>query len=161
MSRKMDENRESEQKLILYADHNPDDRLLVKQALDKTFPDVSLVSVANGEELLEYLSNVVILGEDFEGFLPDAILLELNLPKKSGTETLAEIKSDRRLQHIPVIIFSTSTSNRDIENAFRLGASTFIRKPRSFQRLIAALRTMSELWSETEAHNWLDLAEAS
>jgi CheY-like chemotaxis protein len=130
--------------LILYADHNPDDRVLVAEALAEVSPEVRLVSVPDGRALLDYLS----LNSQSENHLvepmPDAILLEINMPKKSGAEALTAIKAHPRTNPIPVVVFSTYTSERDKRRALRLGADLFVRKPRSFEHLKATLREITE-----------------
>lgn len=149
--------------LILYADHNPDDRVLVKDALADISPEVRIVSVPDGKTLLDYL---FLHSESINGSpapLPDAILLEINMPKKGGVEALSAIKGDRRTSHIPVIVFSTFASERERRKALKLGADLFVRKPRSFEKLKATLRAITEQVTKTEtpssgyrAFPWLD-----
>ncbi|MBN1654774.1 MAG: response regulator [Deltaproteobacteria bacterium] len=148
-------------KLIVYADQNADDRALVAQGFAKVCPAVTLYGVSNGKELLEYLLRTSTAHDKERAILPDAILLELNLPIKSGLEALAEIKSNRDLCHIPVVIFSTSSSDTDMRNAFRLGASSYVRKPRSFRQLIQTILTISEYWSNLKGADSHSLDKAS
>jgi two-component system response regulator len=77
---------------------------------------------------------------------PQVILLDLNLPKKSGLEVLREIKSDKRTQHIPVIILTVSNRDRDISECRRLGADTYIVKPVNFQSFSQATPRLSLAW---------------
>jgi CheY-like chemotaxis protein len=135
--------------LILYADHNPDDRVLVKEALADVSPEVRIVSVPDGKTLLDYLSLNSPSANDAPAILPDAILLEINMPKKGGVEALSAIKGDRRTSHIPVIVFTTFTSERDKRKALKLGADFFVRKPRSFEKLKATLRAITEQIANT------------
>lgn len=130
--------------LILYADHNPDDRVLVTEALAEVSPEVRLVSVTDGEALLDYLFLNSRSESNLVAPLPDAILLEINMPKKSGAEALTAIKADPRTNLIPIVVFSTYTSARDKRRALRLGADLFVRKPRSFEQLKATLREITE-----------------
>jgi CheY-like chemotaxis protein len=136
--------------LILYADHNPDDRVLVKEALADISPEVRIVSVPDGKTLLDYLFLNSQTKDDSPALLPDAILLEINMPKKGGVEALCAIKRDRRTSHIPVIIFSTYTSERERRKALKLGADLFVRKPRSFEKLKATLRAITEQVTKAE-----------
>ncbi len=137
-------------KVLLYADHNADDRVLVKEGLARAFPDVTLVSVADGQALMEYLQSVSQPNYRGPGPVPDAIMLELNMPKKNGFEALAEIRAMGTLGHVPVVVFSTSNNEKDMDDAFQLGASAFIRKPRSSEELMAALRSVIENGSHAE-----------
>ena len=148
-------------KLIVYADQNADDRTLVAKGLAKVCPGVELFGVSNGKELLELLQSALDPRNGRIASLPDAVLLELNMPCKSGLEALAEIKAIEAFCDIPVIIFSTSSSETDMRNAFRLGASSYVRKPRSFRQLIQTIVSISELWSEAEIKGTHDFDKAS
>ena len=147
-------------KLIVYADQNADDRTLVARGMAKVCPGVELYGVSNGNELLDFLCRALDPKNDGNASLPDVILLELNMPRKSGLEALAEIKAIEALRDIPVVIFSTSSSETDMHNAFRLGAASYVRKPRSFRQLIQTILSISELWSETEIDASRDLDKA-
>jgi CheY-like chemotaxis protein len=148
-------------KLIVYADQNADDRTLVARGLAEVCPGVELYGVSNGKELLDFLCRALDPKNGKIASLPDVILLELNMPRKSGLEALAEIKAIEAFRDIPVIIFSTSSSETDMRNAFRLGASSYVRKPRSFRQLIQTILSISELWSEAEKKGSNDLDIAS
>jgi CheY-like chemotaxis protein len=146
--RKMSDTWERKPKRIVYADQNADDRMLVAQALAEVCPNVTLYGLSDGQELLDYLYRIIDTSRDSATELPDLILIELNMAKKTGLEALAEIKAANALNQIPVVVFSTSNSERDKHNAFRLGASAFIRKPRSFSQLVKTILVMSEYWSD-------------
>jgi len=148
-------------KLIVYADQNADDRTLVAKGLAKVCPGVELFGVSNGKELLDYLCGTLDPKNGGITPLPDVILLELNMPRKSGLEALAEIKAVEAFRDIPVIVFSTSSSETDMRNAFRLGASSYVRKPRSFRQLIQTILSISELWSKVDIEVSHDLDRAS
>ena len=77
---------------------------------------------------------------------PSFILLDLNLPGADGSELLAEIKKDRVLRQIPVIVFSTSTRAEDIARAYELHANCFISKPRDLESLVQAIRSIQAFW---------------
>ena len=81
----------------------------------------------NGEDLMDYLHNTEIL--------PDIIFLDMNMPRKNGAVCLTEIKSNKKLQSIPVIIISTSLEQSLIEFLYTNGAHYFIRKPNSYAKL--------------------------
>ena len=78
--------------------------------------------------------------------LPDLILLDLNMPGKDGREILREIKADNRFHHIPTIVFTTSSSVRDKQMVYDLGANCFITKPDTFNKLIEMTTSISKLW---------------
>jgi len=148
-------------KLIVYADQNADDRTLVAKALAKVCPGVELFGVSNGKELLDLLHGALEHKKGRIASLPDAVLLELNMPRKSGLEALAELKAIEAFRDIPVIIFSTSSSETDMRNAFRLGASSYVRKPRSFRQLIQTIVSISDLWTEAAVDGTHDFDKAS
>ena len=78
--------------------------------------------------------------------LPDLILLDLNMPKKDGREALREIKSEQRLRSIPVVILTTSQSEKDIEETYASGASGFVTKPASFADLRDTVEKIGNYW---------------
>lgn len=93
----------------------------------------------DGAEALAYLRSKTPLSGNSS---PNLILLDLNMPKKSGIEVLREIKADERLKHIPVVVLTTSDDDRDVLEVYRLGASCYIRKPAGldgFAKLLAAI----------------------
>jgi CheY-like chemotaxis protein len=130
--------------LILYADHNPDDRVLVTEAFAEVAPEVRIVSVDDSKKLLDYLVLASSPQADSSAPLPAAVLLEINMPRRGGTDALMAIKANARTQQIPVIVFSTETSEKDKRKALKLGADLFVRKPRSFEQLKATLLEIAE-----------------
>ena len=100
--------------------------------------------VDDGVKALAYLRG---LGEYRESSKrPDIVLLDLNLPKKDGREVLAEIKSDPKLKHIPVIILTVSQAEENILKAYNLNVNTYITKPLDLDKFIGALRNIDGLW---------------
>jgi CheY-like chemotaxis protein len=80
---------------------------------------------------------------------PGLILLDLNMPKKDGREALHEIKTNPDLRHISVVILTTSRVEDDIYNTYKLGANSFIIKPRTFQDLSRVMSNLVQYWFET------------
>lgn len=117
---------------IVLADDDESDRLLFTEALDELKYKTAVVTVNDGAELMEYLYN-----EDT--VIPYLLFLDLNMPKKSGLECLKEIKSNDKLKSIVVAIYSTSSSERDIDETFINGANIYIKKPNDFNTLKAVL----------------------
>ncbi len=134
---------------ILMADDDPDDRLLVQDALvDANFLIANVSFVENGDELMDYLLNRKNYNGANKRQRPDLILLDLNMPKKDGREALIEIKSNPDLRQIPVVVFTTSTSPHDIKTSYDNGANTFISKSDTFDNLVATMRTIKNYWAE-------------
>lgn len=113
---------------IMLADDDEDDRLFFKEAFEEVKIKYTISTFNDGEQLMEYLYNK-------ENPLPDIIFLDLNMPRKSGIECLKEIRAEERLKKISVAIYSTSSSEQDIEDTFVSGANVYIRKPNDFNML--------------------------
>jgi two-component system, chemotaxis family, response regulator Rcp1 len=79
---------------------------------------------------------------------PDLILLDLNLPKKSGREVLAEIKQDDGLKDIPVVVLTTSQAERDIVESYRLHANAYVTKPVDLDQFLKVVQTIEQFWLE-------------
>lgn len=131
--------------LILLADDDPDDRLMAFEAAEELgFSDL-LVTVDDGQELLDTLRRRLDEGAG----CPALILLDLNMPRMGGKEALQEIRLDPRLLHIPVVVFTTSASEEDIAEIYRLGVNSFITKPGSFAELVRIVDRLRTYWLET------------
>lgn len=113
---------------LLLADDDLDDCLFFKEALEEIKLDTTLTTVNDGVQLMHYLSLNT-------NKLPDALFLDLNMPRKSGIECLTEIKSIDNLKHIPIIIFSTSYDIEVVNLLYEKGATYYIRKPGEFSAL--------------------------
>jgi CheY-like chemotaxis protein len=112
----------------MLADDDEDDRLFFKEAFEEVKIEYKISAFNDGEQLMDYLN-------DKNNPLPDIIFLDLNMPRKSGIECLKEIRSDERLKKISVAIYSTSSSEQDIEDTFVSGANVYIKKPNDFNML--------------------------
>ena len=129
---------------ILVAEDDADDRFLLQNAFSdlKILDTVSFVN--DGVELLEQLNHR--LADASRNPLPGLILLDLNMPRKDGRQVLAEIKNDPKLRFIPVLVFTTSSASGDIEEAYRLGANSYIVKPNDYAELADLVKIVSDFW---------------
>jgi CheY-like chemotaxis protein len=134
--------------IILMADDDADDRMLTRDALEESRVLNELRFVEDGEELMEYLTRKGKYANIEDSPRPGLILLDLNMPKKDGREALKEIKSDPNLRRIPVVIMTTSKAEEDVFRSYDFGASSFITKPVTFDRLVELMRTLGEYWVE-------------
>ena len=133
--------------LILIADDDDDDKALIQEAIIESRLGYDLVSVNDGEDLLDYLNHK----GRYTGLtpsLPDLILLDLNMPRKDGREALKEIRSDLHFKNIPVVILTTSNRKDDIEKCYSMGANSFITKPVIFSDLVKVVNTLDRFWPE-------------
>jgi CheY-like chemotaxis protein len=113
---------------IFLADDDKEDCLLFKEALEELSVSAKLTTFENGEQLIETLNKK-------QNKLPDVLFLDLNMPRKNGFVTLGEIKRNNELDSLPVIIFSTSFEQKQINQVFRDAAHYYIRKPTEFSEL--------------------------
>ena len=130
--------------VILLAEDEPADAHLVELALAKNRVAADLQHVLDGREALEYLRRQ---GQRFANAVrPDLILLDLNMPRMSGREFLAALKSDPALCAIPVVVLSTSAVDSDVRDSYRLGAAGYVTKPLDIKEFIVEIRQLSEYW---------------
>jgi CheY-like chemotaxis protein len=132
----------------MVAENDEDDRTLVRFAFAECkLPNV-VEFVEDGEQLLDYLYYRGSYEDRIHEPRPDLILLDLGLPRVNGHEALREIKSDPKLRSIPVVIFTTSKSPKDINSTYSMGANSFIVKPVTFDGLIQVMNVLAEYWAE-------------
>jgi len=127
---------------ILLADDDTDDCIFFKEALDESVLSMHLTTVHDGEQLMQLLIN-----ETNE--LPHVLFLDLNMPRKNGFECLSEIKLSKKLNKLPVIIFSTSFEQEVVNQLFINGAQYFIRKPSDFSQFKKIIQqSLVLIWQE-------------
>jgi CheY-like chemotaxis protein len=132
----------SDQMTILLADDDTDDCLFFKQALTGLMPSTHFTAVHDGEQLMQLLTNETTK-------LPDVLFLDLNMPRKNGFECLTEIKQNKKLRALPVVIFSTSGSHDNMSTLFKTGADVYIRKPGNLAQLVQVIQHALPMATET------------
>jgi CheY-like chemotaxis protein len=137
---------DSKQLKILLADDDTDDCRFFKTALEKLPLSAQLTIVNDGEELMQLLTK-----ENAE--LPDVLFLDINMPRKNGSECLYDIKHNEKLKLLPVVIFSTSYSRDTMSALFKAGAHIYIRKPGNFEQLKEVIHHALPLVTEKIAAN--------
>ena len=125
---------------ILLADDDEDDRTFFSEAIAELKMTNQLTLFNDGKDLMDYLSKP-------ESSLPHILFLDLNMPYKNGLDCLKEIRADSRFKNVSVAIYSTSSSEEDIEETFVRGANVYIKKPSDFAALKRVL-------SEVITINW-------
>ena len=131
---------------ILMADDDEDDRLMTKDALEEARLSNDLRFVEDGEELMDYLYQRGKYNDNSNAPKPGLILLDLNMPGIGGKEFLRKIKDDDSLKQIPVVILTTSNSERDIIDSYKLQASGYINKPLSIDELTKIMEQLETYW---------------
>ena len=138
LSALMQDNRIS----VLFADDDPDDRDLFEEAVAELHANIELNLFKDGVQLMEFLNKK-------DCVLPDIIFLDLNMPVKDGKECLREIRENNALMNIPVVIYTTTNSVKDVDETFSLGANLFARKPTSYKNVVQLAKQIFML-------NWAD-----
>ena len=129
---------------IVIAEDDADDRLLIEDALNENdIASSNLVFVRDGEELLQALQK--------NSKSPSLVFLDLNMPRKDGRQALKEIKQNKELKHIPVIVFSTSSSVDDIRTSYQNGVNTYFTKPAKYTELVEIIATVKAYWWDKAA----------
>ncbi|WP_178987694.1 response regulator [Winogradskyella schleiferi] len=125
---------------IALADDDEDDRFFFTEAFEELKVTNKVSTFKDGAELMHYL-------EAPDNEIPDLLFLDLNMPKKSGIECLKDIKANKKFKDLVIAIYSTSSSEEDVEETFVLGANIYIKKPNDFEKLKKVL-------SEVVTTNW-------
>lgn len=128
---------------VLLVEDNPADADLTKDTLLASKLLLQIDVVSDGEEALDYLRG---RGAHATRELPDLILLDLNLPRVSGREVLAEIRSDATLRPIPIVILTSSDADADILNSYQLGANCFVTKPVGLEAFRSIVSAVESFW---------------
>jgi CheY-like chemotaxis protein len=128
---------------VLLVEDSEADADLVREAIEGGKLIVNLNVVRDGEEAMGYLRRE---GAHAAAVRPDLVLLDLNLPKKSGQEVLREVKADPDLGLIPIVVLTTSAADEDILRSYQLHANAYITKPVEFESFITLVNQVTEFW---------------
>jgi len=125
---------------VVLADDDEDDRLFFSEAFDELKIKTRVSTFNDGVYLMDYFNS-----ED--AILPQVLFLDLNMPRKSGLECLKELRADEKFNDVAIAIYSTSSSEEDVENTFVLGANIYIKKPSDF-------KSLKKVLSDVVTLNW-------
>lgn len=129
---------------LLIVEDNETDILCLKEAFEKKGIGKAILTASNGEEALTYLK----VGEsDYEGRIPNLILLDLNMPIMNGFEFLDAVKSDARLKAIPVVVLTSSTSRVDMNDSYRNCVAGYIEKPMDPDGYLDVVSVLDQYWT--------------
>lgn len=128
---------------VLLVEDSPTDVALTRKGFEKAKLLLNLHHVENGEECMQFLRK-----EDGYNDVPtpDLILLDLNMPRMDGREVLAELVKDDSLNHLPVVVLTTSDEEADILNMYKLRCSSYLKKPVDFPSFSKMISDMGEYW---------------
>ncbi len=128
---------------ILLVEDNEADIRLTQEGIKEAKIQNNLHIVRDGEEAMDFLNKK----EDYQDAVtPDLILLDLNLPKKDGREVLEEIKNNKILSHIPVVILTTSEAEKDIVKSYKLHANCYVTKPMGIDQFVEVIKAIENFW---------------
>ncbi|MFA7239501.1 MAG: response regulator [Sulfuricellaceae bacterium] len=140
---------QDETRIILLVEDDPGDQELTRRALADCKRHIRLQVVNDGDEALDYLYRRNAYADTERYPLPDLILLDLNLIRLNGIQVLEQVRNDLRLQHIPVIMLTTSQQERDVTRAYNSGACSYVVKPSGIEQFTKILRIIEEYWFNT------------
>jgi CheY-like chemotaxis protein len=128
---------------VLLVEDNENDAILTRQGFKLAEVDVSLHHVTNGVECLAYLNRE----PPYESApAPDLILLDLNMPAMNGEQVMEQIGTAAALQHLPVVVLTTSSAPQDILRLYRLRCNSYISKPVDYDAFVEMLQLLSQYW---------------
>jgi CheY-like chemotaxis protein len=128
---------------ILLIEDDPGDTMMTREAFEENKVTNNLTCVTDGEQAIDYLLR---RGDYVDAVKPDLILLDLNLPRRSGHEVLAEIKAHADLRVIPVVVLTTSAAEEDILRSYQLHANAYVTKPVDFEQFIGVVRQIDSFF---------------
>lgn len=128
---------------ILLVEDSLSDIELFKEAFEGTNSAPNIHTARDGDEALDYLYK---RGKHEKAVRPDLILLDLNIPKKSGKEVLSIIKDDQYLKHIPAIVLTGSDAETDVADSYQLQANAYIVKPSDLPQFLTVVQTLENFW---------------
>lgn len=128
---------------VLLVEDNPGDAHLTRDTLEQSKLLIQITVAADGEEALDRLLG---RGAYAESALPDLIVLDLNLPRLSGREVLAEMRRHEQLRGIPVVVLTSSDAEKDVVMSYQLGASCYVTKPVGLEAFQAIVESIESFW---------------
>ena len=131
---------------MLLVEDNPGDVRLTREAFDAAPIEANLDVVTDGIAALEYLEQ---RGEYADASRPDIVLLDLNLPRKSGSAVLQELREDPVLARLPVVVLTSSDTDEDVRRSYELDANAYLTKPVSPEEFSQTIEAFAEFWLST------------
>jgi CheY-like chemotaxis protein len=134
--------------VILLAEDDPNDVLLIQRAFQKAGFQNALKVVRDGEKAIEYLSGAGDYSDRKRFPLPFLLLLDLKMPGTDGFEVLQWVRADRDLKRLLVIVLTSSNLQSDVDRAYDLGANSYLVKPVEFQEMVNMIQRFEVYWTE-------------
>lgn len=150
----------TEQAGILHIDDSEDDRFLFKRAWQQAGLHLALVSLNSGEQALDYLAGNGEYADRSLYPMPCMVFLDLKMNGTSGFDVLQWIRQQPLLQHLVVILYSSSNHSEDVHRGMELGANAFVTKPSANQRWVELLKSIREFWLRFHEFPWPSRCQA-
>jgi CheY-like chemotaxis protein len=131
---------------ILLVEDNPADVELTIEAFRRSHKGNRVVVCRDGEEALDFLFHRGKFAKAGSAPRPDLILLDLNLPKKNGTEVLELVKTNPQMKDIPVVVLTTSDRDEDVSRCYKIGANSYLTKPVQFDDCLKLVEDIQQYW---------------
>lgn len=130
--------------VILIAEDNPGDRVLLESALKESGVQSRLFFAEDGQELINYMNEAVVYSDLHKSSC--LVLLDLRMPRLDGMQTLKIIKGDVRFRKIPVVILTSSSDEGDVTKTYEMGASSFFKKPTDYKEFLEMAKMIKKYW---------------
>jgi len=135
--------------VILVAEDNPDEALLLQRAFKKAGVDVRIHVCADGNEATEYLRGENAFTDRIRFPFPSMVITDLKMPRCNGFELLERMQKEHRCSVFPRVVLSASAEDRDVKRAFRAGANCYLQKPTRFDDLVGMVKSLCDFWIGT------------
>ncbi|GAB3772327.1 response regulator [Spirosoma horti] len=129
----------SDEPTVWVVDDDEDDRLFIRSAFEDTQSPVSVLALADGDQLLPTLASCQTL--------PRLILLDINMRRQNGFDTLTQLRNTPTFAHLPVVMLTTSSDSYDLQRCLALGANQFMTKPANYNQLVMLAQGLTEQWA--------------
>jgi CheY-like chemotaxis protein len=133
---------------ILHVEDDQNDILLLQRAVRKTGSNANIQAVSDGDKAVAYLSGANSYSDREKFPAPQLVLLDLKMPRKSGLEVLKWIREQPALKRLVVIVFTSSKHDEDINQAYELGANSYLVKPVGFESLMEMMKSIKSYWGD-------------
>ncbi len=130
---------QSDAPAVWVVDDDEDDRLFIRSAFEDVQQLIRVLTLTDGDQLLPSLTTCKQL--------PQLILLDINMSRQNGFDTLKQLRNTPTFAHLPVVMLTTSSDNADIERSLALGANQFMTKPASYNQLVTLVKGLTEQWA--------------
>lgn len=141
----------NENRCVLLVEDDENDVVLIRRALQKGGIDAPMHVASDGDQAVEYFTGTGKYRDAAAYPLPAVVLLDLRLPKRSGLEVLEWLKSHECFALLPVVVFTNSTEDTDVRQAYALGANSYLKKPYTLAATTALLQAVSAYWLDHNA----------